>query len=113
MKVSITNSDGKTKVMEVQEVAILQGGAKRSRKTYTEEEQMQMRLDGTTQGRKGCATIKFCMSIHPEAHAYIHVMSKLKGISVTKFVNDIIFDSMEKNREDYEKVVELQKGFVK
>lgn len=84
---------------------------KKARKTYTEEQQARMREEGTTQGRKGCHTIRFCMSIHPKAYDYIATMSKLKGVSITKFTNEILLDSMEKNKDLYEKVVAMREEF--
>ncbi len=86
---------------------------KKARKTYTEEQQARMREAGTTQGRKGCKSIKFCMSINPTAYDYVTTMSKLQGVSITKFTNDIILDSMEKNKDLYEKVVALREEIKK
>ena len=60
----------------------------------------------STQGRKG-AKQRINMAFSPENLDYMRVMAGLKGISVTRFVNDLIAQDREKNRAAYGTVKSL------
>jgi len=55
----------------------------------------------TTQGRRGGKQQRINMAFTPENLEYMRTMAGLKGISVTRFVNDLISQDREKNSNAY------------
>ena len=64
------------------------------------------------QGVKGSKALRINMAFTDDVYRYITLMSKIKGVSMTKFVNDIIEKDMQKN-EAYLKNIEAVINMVK
>ena len=70
------------------------------------------RGDFTVQGVKGTKALRINMAFTDDVYRYITLMSKIKGVSMTKFVNDIMEKDMQKN-EAYLKNIEAVVNMVK
>ncbi len=62
----------------------------------------------STQGRKGQKQQRINMAFTPENLDYLRVMSGLRGVSITKFVNELIAQDREKNQEAYGEAINLK-----
>lgn len=80
------------------------------RKTYSPEEEQEMREAGTTQGRKGCKAVRINMAFSPSVHAYIRTMARVRGESVSEFTEHVFRLSMEENKELYELAQSFKEG---
>lgn len=83
----------------------------KERRTYTEEEARQFMEMGKTSGRKGVKMKRINMAFTPANYDYIRTVSKLRGESMSEFVNAIIAGSMERNSELYEQAVKVALEF--
>ncbi|MBR4908260.1 MAG: hypothetical protein IKZ43_04525 [Acidaminococcaceae bacterium] len=83
----------------------------RTRKEYNEQQAQEMRQAGTTQGRKGCKALRINMAFTPETHEYITTMARVKGESITDFVNHVLKQSMAANAELYEQAKAFKESF--
>lgn len=54
-----------------------------------------------TQGRKGAKLPRINMAFSQQSLDYLRVMSALKGMSITRYVNDLIEQDMARNAEMY------------
>ena len=61
----------------------------------------------STKGRKGAKQQRINMAFSPENMDYMRVMAGLKGVSITRFVNDLIARDGEKNSAAYRTVKNL------
>ena len=80
---------------------------KKERKTYNSEETQTAMDNLNTQGRKGMKAMRINMAFTPELHDYIKVMSKVRGQTLTEFVNDIVGQSLERNKDVYNRARDL------
>ncbi len=77
---------------------------RRSRdKEYTAEEIQLAREQGRTRGRKGVKALRINVAFTPANHEYLTIMSRVRGESLTDFLNYIISQSLVDHREIYEK----------
>ncbi len=83
----------------------LQGGGKYP--TATPEEAAARAAALKTQGKKGAKCDRYNMAFTPVNYDYINIVSRVKGISKTKFVNQIIDEYRENNPEIYKKAKKL------
>lgn len=60
-----------------------------------------------TQGKKGERLPRINMAFSPANHEYITVMARLKGVTMTQYVNSLIDAEREANSELYDKAREL------
>lgn len=60
-----------------------------------------------TQGRKGAKLPRINMAFPKENLDFLRVMSSIRGQSITRYVNDLIEQDMERNVEIYEKAKQL------
>lgn len=60
-----------------------------------------------TQGRKGAKSPRINMAFSQENLEFLRVMSSIRGQSITRYVNDLIKEDMERNAEIYKKAKEL------
>lgn len=58
--------------------------------TATPEEQAERMANLSTQGRKGCKSVRLNLAMTPENHQFIMVLSKVTGRTQAKMVNGII-----------------------
>lgn len=75
----------------------------------TAEEVRQAQETQHTQGRKGYKMQRICMAFTPDNIDYIRIVSKIKGCSMTNFVNDIVTADRESNSELFEQLKEFNK----
>lgn len=80
------------------------------RKTYTDKEALELMANMETTGRKGVKLPRMNMAFTPDNYAYIKTMSKVRGESLTQFVNHLIETSIEQNAEIYAKAIEFRKS---
>ena len=73
-----------------------------ARKTYTPEQVEEMREARTTQGRKGCKAVRINMAFSPEVHKFIRTMARVRGESITDFVEHVFKQHMAENIDLYE-----------
>lgn len=57
----------------------------------------------STQGRKGAKLPRINMAFSPESLEYLRVMAALRGVSVTRYVNDLVERDMAQNSEIYDR----------
>ena len=62
-----------------------------------------------TQGKKGLKAMRMNMAFSPTNTDYIRVMSGIKGMTMTQFINDVIEADREKNGKVYRMAKELSK----
>lgn len=70
---------------------------------YTDEDALEMRKARTTQGRKGCGSLRINMSFEDEIHDFIRTMARVSGISITEFTAVVFKEYMENHKDLYEK----------
>ena len=70
--------------------------------TQQEQEAYNAQDTPSTQGRKGAKLPRINMAFSPQNLEYLRVMSGIRGISITKYVNTLIEQDREKNAETYE-----------
>lgn len=55
-----------------------------------------------TQGRKGAKLPRINMAFSTQSLDYLRVMAALKGVSITRYVNDLVEQDMARNAEAYD-----------
>lgn len=60
-------------------------------------------------GREKKKLKRINMAFSDDNYSYITIMARIKGLSITDFVNEILTESREKNGAVYDKAVELLK----
>ena len=68
----------------------------------------QAREQGKTQGRKGCKAHRFNMAFSPKAYDFITCMARVRGETITAFVNHLIEKCIDDNQEIYQKALEFR-----
>lgn len=81
---------------------------RKDRKTYTEQEAAEYLKDGNTAGRKGVKLQRINMAFYPDVYEYIQIMSRVRGESLTAFINLAIRQHMEEHSELYKKAIEFR-----
>lgn len=74
---------------------------------YTEKERETFLSEFKTSGRKGLKLPRINLAFTPENHKYISVMSKMRGESITQFVNMLIDKNRELNSDLYDRALEI------
>lgn len=82
---------------------------RKPRRTYSDAEKKDAMDALNTQGRKGLKAMRINMAFSPELHDYIRIMAGVRGQTITEFVNEILAQSLEQNRDTYERAKELIK----
>lgn len=62
-----------------------------------------------TQGKKGLKAMRMNMAFSPTNTDYIRVMSGIKGMTMTQFINSVIEADRERNGKVYRMAKELSK----
>lgn len=68
----------------------------------------QARQQGRTQGRKGCGAHRFNMAFSPAAYDFITTMARVRGETITSFVNHLIEKCAEDNAETYQQALKFR-----
>lgn len=74
----------------------------------TAEVVRQAQEQGKTQGRKGCKAHRFNMAFSPKAYDFITTMARVRGETITGFVNYLIEKAIDDNQEVYQKALEFR-----
>lgn len=74
----------------------------------TEEIIEQAREQGRTQGRKGCRAHRFNMAFSPKAYEFITCMARVRGETITSFVNHLIEKCADDNAEIYQQALKFR-----
>lgn len=77
--------------------------------TATIQEQEERKKKRQTQGRKGCRLGRYNVAFSPENKDFIRVMSKIRGQTMTSFINDIIDEYRNEHEKIYKKAKDLTK----
>lgn len=83
-------------------------GTTRRQGTADPQEAAQRAEDMTTQGRKGCSVPRINMAFSPQNHAFIKVMAKATGRTMTEFTNDLVTAY----RNEHPEFMEKAQGFL-
>lgn len=87
-----------------------QNGKKCGRQsTASKKEQEERAAEGRTQGRKGCRVGRFNIGFITDNRDYIEVMSRVRGESMTDFINYVITEHRKEHGEAYEQAKEIIK----
>ena len=95
---------------DTQEAQETQGNRRKykARKEYTEQEAAEYLMDGSTSGRKGVKMPRINMAFYPDVYEYIQTMSRVRGESLTAFINLAIRQHMRDHGELYKKAIEFR-----
>lgn len=94
-----------TSAMITNTLETLQGGGKYP--TATPEEAYQRKSELRTQGKKGAKSDRYNMAFTPANYDYINVVARIRGITKTKLVNEIVDEYREHNPELYNKAKKI------
>ena len=84
------------------------GKTRKDRKTYTDQEKIDMMLVMQTSGRKGVKLPRINLAFSPDNYEFIKTMAQVRGQSMTDFVNDVLRKCKEENMEIYAKAIEFR-----
>lgn len=73
------------------------------------QRQLEAQEEQRTQGRKGLKMPRMNMSFTPSNMEYLKIMAGISGITVTRYVNNIIEQDAATNAERYQKAKDLMK----
>jgi hypothetical protein len=68
----------------------------------------QAREQSKTQGRKGCKAHRFNMAFSPKAYEFITCMARVRGETITSFVNGLIEKTIDDNEETYRQALKFR-----
>lgn len=91
-----------TRTNKVSEAIEKSGQVKQQQSTATPEEIEIRQATLKTQGRKGCKGPRINMLFAPENHQFVKTMSKVRSISMSQFLDEIISEYKENHKEQYE-----------
>lgn len=83
---------------------------RKSRRTYSEEESAEYVANGNTSGRKGLKLARINMAFTSENYDFIQTMARVRGETLTSFVNDIVTKCREEHGEVYRKAIEFRES---
>lgn len=96
-----------TSTNRVSEAIEKSGQKKQQQSTATPEEIRARQSALKTQGRKGCKGPRINMQFTPENHQFVKTMSKVRGIPMSKFLDEIITEYRENHADQYEALIEI------
>lgn len=83
---------------------------KKPRKSYTEQEKQEILESLQTAGRKGCKLPRINLAFSPQLYEYVSIMSRVRGETLTRFVNLALQEHMNNHRDIYEKAMEFRRA---
>ena len=81
---------------------------RKPRRGYTEQEAQEFLKDMKTTGRKGLKLPRINLAFAPDIYDYIQTMSRVRGESLTEFVNVALLQHMEDHKDLYNKAIEFR-----
>ena len=85
--------------------------ARKERRTYTPEEIQAFKDELRTAGRKGAKLPRMNIAFAPEIYDYIQTMSRVRGETLTDFVNHVLRQSMDDYADIYKRAQEFRNSF--
>ncbi len=104
----LTGNPVYTDIQNVTEEPVVQKTTRKERKTYTKEELDEFRKTCKTQGKKDAGLPRINLAFRQDIFDYITVMARVRGETMTQFVNLILAQYMEENQEIYQKALEFR-----
>lgn len=81
---------------------------RKPRRTYNEAQAQEYMEAGSTTGRKGLKLPRINLAFTPSNYEYIKTMARVRGESLTEFVNAVIEESKEKHEDIYNRAIEFR-----
>lgn len=78
------------------------------RKEYTAQEKLDFMQEMRTSGRKGVKLPRINLAFAPDVYEYIQIMSRVRGESMTDFVNIALRQHIEEHRDLYDKAIKFR-----
>ena len=78
------------------------------RRTYNEQEAAEALRTLRTSGKKGLKLPRINLAFAPDIYEYVQIMSRVRGESMTDFVNIALRQHMEEHRDLYDKAIEFR-----
>ena len=79
----------------------------KERKTYTEQEAQEFKKTLHTGGRKGVKLPRINMAFTADNYDFLQTMARVRGQTMTQFVNDIVSNQRELHAETYAKAIDF------
>lgn len=95
---------------ETQEIAEVQKESvgRKPRRTYNEQEAAEALHALRTSGKKGLKLPRINLAFAPDTYEYVQIMSRVRGETMTDFVNIALRQHMEEHRDVYNKAIEFR-----
>lgn len=81
---------------------------RKKRKEYEGEEAQKIRETMRTQGKKGAGLKRINLAFSDSNYAYVSTMARVRGETLTAFVNHVIAESMATNAETYMQAIQFR-----
>lgn len=80
----------------------------KKRRTYTAQEAAEIIESGRTSGRKGLKLPRINLAFTPDNYEYVSIMARVRGESLTDFVNAVLRKHREDHGDTYERAIEFR-----
>ena len=83
---------------------------KKKRQTYSKKKTLEAQENMQTQGKKGIKLPRINLALTPSNYDYVKTMASMNGVSVTKFINNLIKNELNSgaNSDVYKEVLEIR-----
>lgn len=85
---------------------------RKPRRTYNAQEAHEYRDMLKTQGRKGASAKRINLAFTDTNYNYVSTMARVRGETLTEFINLVIAESMARNAETYLKAIEFRNSIT-
>ena len=80
----------------------------KERRTYTEQEAAEIMQTMQTAGRKGIKLSRINLAFRPDVYDYVLTMSRVRGETMTQFIDKVLREHMEQHTGIYKKAIEFR-----
>lgn len=81
---------------------------RKPRRTYTEQEAAEIMQTMQTAGRKGIKLARINLAFRPDVYDYVLTMSRVRGETMTQFIDKVLREHMEQHTDIYNKAIEFR-----
>lgn len=81
---------------------------RKNRRTYTEQEAAEIMQTMQTAGRKGIKLARINLAFRPDVYDYVLTMSRVRGETMTQFIDKVLREHMEQHTDIYNKAIEFR-----
>lgn len=81
---------------------------RKPRRTYNAQEAAEALQTLKTSGKKGLKLPRINLAFAPDTYEYVQIMSRVRGETMTEFVNLALRQHMEEHRDLYDKAIEFR-----